>query len=102
MTTPWPCASADIIHTSWHTTDTYRRVVHLTYDSGSTEAAAPTGEERAEWLQYLLRDGLREPLPVGVNQNYAEQPLSIGTGEKQPAAHDQNAGTSSAGAPARL
>ena len=24
----------DLIHTSWHETDTYRRVVHLTFGSG--------------------------------------------------------------------
>ena len=54
-------------------TDTYRRVVHCTFGSGS-EVAAPATDDREEWLEYLLRDGLRTPLPKGVNQNYAEQP----------------------------
>ncbi len=67
----------DIIHTSWHETDTYRRVVHCTYATGS-EVPAPETDNQDEWLEYLLRDGLREPLPPGVNQNYAEQPLSGG------------------------
>ncbi len=68
----------DIIHTSWHETDTYRRVVHCTYATGS-EAPAPEADGQAEWLEYLLRDGLRKPLPPGVNQNYAEQPLFGGS-----------------------
>ena len=73
----------DVIHTSWHETDTYRRVVHCTYGSGS-EAPPPANDDENEWLQYLLRDGLRQPLPPGVNQNYAEQPLA--GGEKAPTA----------------
>jgi hypothetical protein len=67
----------DIIHTSWHEADTYRRVIHCTYGPGS-EVALPANDDQGEWLQYLLRDGLREPLPPGVNQNYAEQPLAGG------------------------
>jgi hypothetical protein len=67
----------DIIHTSWHETDTYRRVVHCTYGSGS-QVPPPTNDDQDAWLEYLLRDGLREPLPPGVNQNYAEEPLTGG------------------------
>jgi hypothetical protein len=67
----------DIIHTSWHETDTYRRVVHCTYGSGS-EVAPPASDDQAGWIAYLLRDGLRQPLPPGVNQNYAEEPLDGG------------------------
>ena len=55
--------------------------MHCTFGSGS-EVAAPAGEGDEEWLEYLLRDGLREPLPLGVNQNYAETPL--GGGSKAP------------------
>ena len=40
----------DIIHTSWHETDTYRRVVHCTYQTGS-EVAAPTNDDPEEWLE---------------------------------------------------
>ena len=40
----------DIIHTSWHETDTYRRVVHCTYQTGS-EVAAPTNDVPEEWLE---------------------------------------------------
>ena len=71
----------DIVHTSWHESDTYRRVVHCTYGSGSA-VAPPAGDDQDAWCEYLLRDGLRKPLPKGVNQNYAEEPLSGGSKAK--------------------
>ena len=40
----------DIIHTSWHESDTYRRVVHCTYGTGSG-VAAPTNDVPEEWLE---------------------------------------------------
>ena len=54
----YDCLVADLIHTSWHETDTYRRVVHLTFGSGSGDGGEPAGGLMggAEWLRYLLRD----------------------------------------------
>jgi hypothetical protein len=50
----------DLIHCSWHATDTYRRVVHLTFSSGSEASrAAPDGDDA--WLEYVLRDKPKQP-----------------------------------------
>ena len=55
----------DLIHCSWHSTDTYRRVVHLTFSSGSEEEAQaappPVVEGEDEWLAYVLRDRPAKP-----------------------------------------
>ena len=58
----------DLLHHSWHETDTYRRVVHLTYSHGDTAAEiASRGPEKDavytrlaadsddEFLRYVLR-----------------------------------------------
>ena len=75
----------DIIHCSWHATDTYRRVMHLTFGEGGADAPMPSAEEEegdqeeggGAWLRYLMRerDDFRLP-PPGVNINYSEQKLS--------------------------
>ena len=68
----------DIIHTSWHVTDTYRRVLHCTFGTGSGagEVAAPDQHDADEeaWLRYLLRDQHTFALPpAGVNLNYHQE-----------------------------
>ena len=83
----------DLIHASWHETDTYRRVVHMTFSSQSAaqgsdddDTATVGGHDKEgkavmvadedcsdeEWLRYLLREreNFRLP-PPGVNLNYA-------------------------------
>ena len=53
----------DIVHQSWHTNDSYRRVIHLSWSNGGKrEAGAPSpcpaafeAAEDGSWLQYLLR-----------------------------------------------
>ena len=53
-------STAHLIHCSWHATDTYRRVVHLTFSSGSEASrAAPDGDDA--WLEYVLRDKPKQP-----------------------------------------
>jgi hypothetical protein len=65
----------DIIHHSWHETDTYRRVIHLIFGNGNKTPEGPqwTGNNRqwgeafamapeGSWLQYLLR-GTEPPEP---------------------------------------
>jgi hypothetical protein len=53
----------DIIHQSWHTNDSYRRVIHLSWSHGTKGDGAkpspcPAAHEAApagSWLRYLLR-----------------------------------------------